>query len=1441
MFVSSDITWNKLLGLVSARLNLDKSHASPSAVQDHPQVSHLSLFHENSNGEKVTTVIRNMKQFVKACESYSAQSLDAFIVHMDDECNELPLDTSSSDRTSTCSVSEVDDFSQSRLRSTSDVSIPNVSEVDINTTSSQDHSIPNKVIVVDTIDDGGRKVTDAPNTNESEENKTPDSYLSFRFFHPQTRSLCTLSISRDCDWEGLTAALGTASPSQDTEWLDLLQSGDWSMVLLDEDGDTISTQVNSMKKFWKYYAVQAKNEKESLAFTLCTSNSSTVNPATAIMQMDESPIGEPMNGLHRERKPLSERDSSRKISNNSHYDDKVYESPPRANAPLSLSQRKVTNTDEGKSKQTQSDRVVSACTDGNLHELQEVISEMPEDEIFRILCSTEFSSQGYTALHCAAQGSNVAMFKWLFSRHQEWNKSDILYEQDAEGLSPLYLLCAEGNVEVLRFLHDQAICGYIEPLRLGSVRLFDDTSVFHACVQNCQYETLTWLLQEYTFPEKRGNGTVDVIDVNVVNAAGTSPLHLACELSDIRMARSLVDHGACVNIPDRNGNTPLFVSCIRNDLIMVQWLYANGATYAQCNNEGCSVLHIASRMGHGNLARWLTTHGLGDYNERNDTTGLTPVNEAELNGHMNIRDMFLEMRNADEENEAHYSTFFSAVQECRTMDVMNLLNDTEMDLDVDCAFPEGDKALHVACSCGCFEMAELLVSRHGADVDARNRFTGLTPLHVACLQGQVVLAQWLVQRGGANSLIQCHRGNTALHYACQSGDVALVQWFLRVGSLDINASNIDGVTPLYFACLYGFLDIAVLLASCPEISLTKKTAFGETLLHAASEGGHEILVDWILREMHNLIGIEDQNLHGHTAFYLSCCRGYLGIAKILYAACPTVVFITANAVDDHNSVLHISCAHGHVDIVSWLVDEVFLDMDIYNVPNSSEKSPRQLAYDADKLHVVKWLDKFEETSENQPFVDKSRSEDVSEQLPCDDSNARMKATSNNSGNKSPKPKMLSSLFSCVPVQSWKQRNESKQAPHNITFSQRVEPIDAACKSSQELVAVKFSEEINGDASKICGKIRDNDIAYIKEFISTKSTEELSTIFSHIIREYNMSVLHFACHSQDPRILKAILSGAMHHDGQASGSFELNCIEPSSGNTPLHFLCEQFLLTDSEDVKGESILMLLGLGADISVENKDGVTALHLLCSSANKAASTVMRGIIELPRTVLPQLDLGIKNSEGLTLLHLAVLAPNESLVKLLCQYSPSLVNSRSELHLTPLHLAVMHGSYEIAQVLLDFEAYVNARDDDGMTALLFACRHGHLRLAKLLVKHGANLSVEEDTEGTALHMACRNGDFAMMKWLVRLGLRPDIENNGGVSASQLIQELLAESKATSLQMKDLSNDSIYDENDDDDDERAEAYSRMADWLVSWSLADKMGVTVEEVLAEVKKDKKWNV
>lgn len=73
---------------------------------------------------------------------------------------------------------------------------------------------------------------------------------------------------------------------------------------------------------------------------------------------------------------------------------------------------------------------------------------------------------------------------------------------------------------------------------------------------------------------------------------------------------------------------------------------------------------------------------------------------------------------------------------------------------------------------------------------------------------------------------------------------------------------------------------------------------------------------------------------------------------------------------------------------------------------------------------------------------------------------------------------------------------------------------------------------------------------------------------------------------------------------------------------------------------------------------------------------------------------------------------------------------SRSELQLTPLHVAGNHGNYEIAKFFLENGAAVDATDPTGKTPLHRCTMNKQSHIAMLLLEHGANIAAT-DNQGT--------------------------------------------------------------------------------------------------------------
>ncbi|RKO94388.1 ankyrin repeat-containing domain protein, partial [Blyttiomyces helicus] len=75
-------------------------------------------------------------------------------------------------------------------------------------------------------------------------------------------------------------------------------------------------------------------------------------------------------------------------------------------------------------------------------------------------------------------------------------------------------------------------------------------------------------------------------DTEVFDDSGKAPLHQACFNSQDAIAALLIDYGANVNSLNGAGNTPLHVSAARNARECARWLLLRGAERERPNKSG---------------------------------------------------------------------------------------------------------------------------------------------------------------------------------------------------------------------------------------------------------------------------------------------------------------------------------------------------------------------------------------------------------------------------------------------------------------------------------------------------------------------------------------------------------------------------------------------------------------------------------------------------------------------------------------------------------------------------------------------------------------------------------------------------------------------------------------------------------------------------------------
>lgn len=147
----------------------------------------------------------------------------------------------------------------------------------------------------------------------------------------------------------------------------------------------------------------------------------------------------------------------------------------------------------------------------------------------------------------------------------------------------------------------------------------------------------------------------------------------------------------------------------------------------------------------------------------------------------------------------------------------------------------------------------------------------------------------------------------------------------------------------------------------------------------------------------------------------------------------------------------------------------------------------------------------------------------------------------------------------------------------------------------------------------------------------------------------------------------------------------------------------------------SAAMLVRLGADPSIPNKDGIIPLY----QAVRLNHAVLAGVL-LHRSEQPGDDANWQTPVGETLINMAVSFENTDLLRVLAEKGAN-VNATDYLENTPLHLAAERGMTDAVDILLAHGAYVDAINIMGTTPIMAAAQRGHEPIANKLAQAGAD------------------------------------------------------------------------------------------------------------------------
>ncbi len=437
-------------------------------------------------------------------------------------------------------------------------------------------------------------------------------------------------------------------------------------------------------------------------------------------------------------------------------------------------------------------------------------------------------------------------------------------------------------------------------------------------------------------------------DIDVSNHEGLTPLGIACVAGNWRLAKFLLERGAK---PEIEGATPVLVAAAggeEDDPAGVALLLRHKAKVDARDRDGRSALHVASALGHGEIATTLLAAG-ADVHAR-DAQGMVPLLDAARGGSVAVVDALIEA-GADALATTHdgrNALLLVAVAERPSVDVVQRLK--ALGVDAGASAADGRRASDLAAEAGRWALVRALDPDYALPASVLPDVAGAAPEDRAPLD---LMRDGLRERrydqleGLADFLDARELGGLLLD-AGETPSVERIEWLLAHGA-DAETPRGDGDTATFAllsrvpealpalrallahgASPAGSGGLARFLSACVRAERDGRGLEPMALelvdrgadLFAPSADGEPALslavrLDWrglLDRLIAHGVDLDARNGRGMTALHLAAALGRIEVLKTLVrdGASPDV------RAADGQTPLGVALSNGRRDLADWL-------------------------------------------------------------------------------------------------------------------------------------------------------------------------------------------------------------------------------------------------------------------------------------------------------------------------------------------------------------------------------------------------------------------------------------------------------------------------------------------------------------------------------------------
>ena len=297
-----------------------------------------------------------------------------------------------------------------------------------------------------------------------------------------------------------------------------------------------------------------------------------------------------------------------------------------------------------------------------------------------------------------------------------------------------------------------------------------------------------------------------VVNINLVNCKGETPLHIACkqnEISNSILEMLVADERCDLSIQDDNGDTVLHIAVERNASVIELITLHKRCNPIITNHDGMTPLQLAfntdelstaellirnAKCSHENIAKVLSFQGLLHRAVQTDRMLLFKVL-------IEFKECTASEVNHDGQTPLHVACTTKSFEYIQALIQLPTCDPNFQD-------DNGDTALHIA-ACSEWNSAEkvqCLLDSGKCDPNITNN-KGYTPLHTATVNNKFDSVKMLLNSAECNPNIQDLQGNTAFHLSIHHNIMSAmgIELFLMCNKVDVNIQNINGNTPLHTA------------------------------------------------------------------------------------------------------------------------------------------------------------------------------------------------------------------------------------------------------------------------------------------------------------------------------------------------------------------------------------------------------------------------------------------------------------------------------------------------------------------------------------------------------------------------------------------------------------------------------------------------------------------